>query len=82
MEPLLSLNSNLKSNTTTVDSLIFVGYQFSWISWEQGNHEFKCSTKYKFSKGMHANFSKTTNLNILEYVRFSQSTKIGSHENK
>ena len=28
----------------TVDSLLFVGYQFSWFSWVQVNHEFKCST--------------------------------------
>ena len=27
-----------------IDSLLFVGYQFPWISWVQVNHEIKCST--------------------------------------
>jgi hypothetical protein len=33
----------------TVDSLLFVGYKFSWISWEQANHEFKYQTYCNFS---------------------------------
>ena len=48
----------------------------------QGNHKFKCPTKYTFSKGMYAEFAKSTNLNIHEHARFNQSTKIGTHENK
>ena len=34
--------------TDTVDSLLFVVYQFSWFSWVPVNHEIKCPTK-KFS---------------------------------
>ena len=33
----------------TVDSILFVRYQFSWISWEQVNHEFKYQTYCNFS---------------------------------
>ena len=65
-----------------VDSLLFVGYQFSWIWWVQENHEFRCLMNNAFSKGMNANCAKTTNLNIHEYASFLQSTKIGIHENK
>lgn len=62
-----------------VDSLIFVGY---WFSWEQWNHEFKCSTKYRFSKVTYADFAKTMNSNINEYASFPESTKIITHEKK
>ena len=55
--------------TYTVDSLIFVGYQFSWISWVQGGHEFKSLTIYKFPKGIYADFFETMKLNI-EYASF------------
>ena len=37
----------LKPNT--VDSLLFVGYQLSCVSWVQVNQEFKCSTNNLFS---------------------------------
>ena len=32
-----------------MDSLLFVEYQFSWVSWVQVNQEFKCSTNNIFS---------------------------------
>ena len=66
----------------TVDSLLFVGYQFSWISRVQLNHEIKCSTNDKFSYGLYADNGKTTKSNIYEHVSFPQSTKISTHENK
>ena len=47
-----------------------------------GEPRFKCSTKYKFFKGMNIDIAKTTKLNIHEYVSFPQTTKIGTHENK
>ena len=34
----------------TVDSLIFDGCEFSWISWVQANHKSKCSPKTNFLK--------------------------------
>ena len=73
---------NIFSLTGTVDSLLFVGYQFSWISLVQANHEVRCSTNDKFYKDLYADFGKTTKLNIHEYVSFHESTKIGTHENK
>ena len=66
----------------TVDSLLFFGYQFPWISWEQVNHEIKCSTNDKLSVGLYVDFDRTTKLNIHEHVSFPQSSKIGTHENK
>ena len=38
----------------TVDSLLFVGYQFLWFSLVQVNHEIKYSTNDKFSIGVYA----------------------------
>ena len=75
-----SIRTNMLS-LYTVDSL-FIGYKFSWISWVQVNHEFKCSMNSKFSIGLCADFGRTTNLNVHESVCFVQSTKIGTHENK
>ena len=39
----------------TVDSLLFVGYQFSWISRVKSNQHIKCSTNNNFSIGLCAN---------------------------
>ena len=44
MKVKLTKLTTLVTTSHTVDSLLFVGYQFSWISWEQANHEFKYQT--------------------------------------
>ena len=82
MKKIHELKNNESNIYITVDSLLFVGYQFSWISWVPGNHEFKYSTNCKFSKGIYAYFVKTAKLNTHEYASFPQTTKIGTHENK
>ena len=68
----------------TVDSLLFVGYQFPWISnsWVQVNQEIKYSTNYIFSLRVYEDFCKTTKSNIHENTSFQQSTKIGTHDSK
>ena len=59
----------------TVDSLLFVGYQFSWV---QRNHESKCSTNYKFSIGFECRDLQNHEIkNIQENASFPpQSTKM------
>lgn len=52
----------------TVNSLLFVEYQFSWISWELVNQEIKCSRNNKCSIGVYADFCKTTKFNIYEQL--------------
>jgi hypothetical protein len=55
----------------TVDSLLFVGYKFSWISWEQANHEFKYQTYCNFSVDLL--LKKWRNhLTILELIQFAK----------
>jgi hypothetical protein len=41
------LSLHLKSTYVeyTVNSFLFMVYQFSWVSWVAANHKFKCSTK-------------------------------------
>ena len=51
------MNESIIFILTTVDSLIFDGYQFLWV---QANHEIKCSKNNKFSIGFYADFRKTT----------------------
>lgn len=62
----------------TVDLLLFVGYQFRWISWLKGNHE--CSKKYKFSMVYIHTLAKTKS-NIQDNTSFPQSKKICTHKN-
>jgi hypothetical protein len=35
----------MQHSLSTVNSFLFVIYQFSWFLWVPANHEFKCSTK-------------------------------------
>ena len=67
---------------TTVVSLFFVGYQFSWFSWVDVTHEIRYPTKRIFSIALYARNFRTTNFRIHERTLFLQTTKIGIHENK
>lgn len=53
------------NRNNTVDSSLFVEYQFLWISWVLLNHKLKCSTNDTFSIRLYADFGKTTKLDIL-----------------
>lgn len=44
-----------------MNSLLFVCYQFSWISWVNVNHEIKYSTNEKLTTGLNADIAKWTN---------------------
>lgn len=50
----------VSTRSSTVYSYPFMGYTFSWILWVQSNHEFKCSTIYRFVIVLYANHGKTT----------------------
>ena len=67
--------------TTTVNGLIFVGYQSSCFSWKA---QFTNSSTYEigsFCMSYEGNIM-ATNFESHECIIFLQSAKIGSHENK
>ena len=69
-------------NLNTVDSLLFVEYQFFLGFIGTGEPPIQMITEVQISKEMYADFAKITNLNIHQYASFSQPLKIGTHENK
>lgn len=64
----------------TVDSLLFVGYQF--LVDFVGTGKINCSMNDRFYIGLYADFSKIIKLNIQIYLSFPEFMKIGPHDNK
>lgn len=61
----------------TVDTLLFVGYQFSWISWVDVNHEFinVClQTLAKLLNQISAKLQISLNLLKLVAMKITEST--------